>query len=476
MVKIEYSLQPQCSELVVHLTTPLEDGAIRDEIKNLVKVTGWKLGCTTLFWYDTSTKEKFVPLKIFNRIYIDKNDDTIVAPTEDFDLSKVRDVLLDTTIAKKYEIPLVLPLSLYNPRTRAYLSLATECYRTKALTVVAEQHCTVRDFPGLKKISEYYGVEPVAYDGGNTEDYENWLAGIKEEELHSTITRVKKEYKYIKGTSGNSYKNQCILNAIIRHNYDTCKLMVKDNRLTVQNKAHITKFTFSTSPILVNQYCPDEKDLLKKINYDNSETAKRIVDSFLTYYKQRWKQFPFLTLQFHCLRDVPAPKLNQKLTVLVRLDYNTEKATINGVVIPFSEFSRFIMALRCIVKEIGSPLVNLHEDFRFFVFHIRKYSIPQIQALRQVHYFILFSMKVPFTISHTKKGWYIKLINKKYYLPWQSHDKKDIKHILNLAYFLKPPYYTFYTHKLASRVGKIIPAARSKIINYVRSITVAEKL
>ena len=52
----------------------------------------------------------------------------------------------------------------------------------KSLTFSCTQHCCSNEFPMLYDIMRMFGSDYEAHDGGSTDDFENWLNGVDNDE------------------------------------------------------------------------------------------------------------------------------------------------------------------------------------------------------------------------------------------------------------------------------------------------------
>lgn len=196
-MKIEKGLVCNCSEMVIWLGEDVKD--IVKELETIVNITGWQLGheCWDVFHDNNLTPEKlihrsiFVPLTTRKNIKLKTNKDIsafekLISPSKDFDLSVLN-------IYKIKKMPTELDICLYNPETGAYLDFITESYGDTGFGFKAESDCVQRDFIAIKKISEHYKTEPRAYDGGTTQNYEEWvdLMNVKDFKKNGGIVEVK---------------------------------------------------------------------------------------------------------------------------------------------------------------------------------------------------------------------------------------------------------------------------------------------
>ena len=173
-------IHPNCSELVTHLDITDFD-EIKETLKEVEKITGWKVGVLThvpmsfLFPFaeDFLYNELFIPLDIDTEIIHDVDEsydyrEEIIAAR--LDPNKYPHLIKECLKDDWYMVVL------YNEKTGAYLRIALGdgyCSR-ECLTFKAEQHCVERDFIALAKIIEHYDSIWHTHDGGSPNAFEEW--------------------------------------------------------------------------------------------------------------------------------------------------------------------------------------------------------------------------------------------------------------------------------------------------------------
>jgi len=177
--------QVSCSELVTHLAiTELEE--IKEALRNIEKITGWKVGILNDELVPSKTplyqKKQWIFVYNFHPIEIDK----ITIDEAEERVGILRNILPKEAyncISEIYRDEILIPLVLFNKNTGAhlYVSLGDAYCSSFGLTFQAEQHCVTRDFPALADIIESYKSNWHVHDGGSSEDFIEWCTKEKRE-------------------------------------------------------------------------------------------------------------------------------------------------------------------------------------------------------------------------------------------------------------------------------------------------------
>jgi len=180
-------LQVSCSELVTHLNiTDIDE--IKDTLKIVENITGWKVSLRNSTWEPTDT-----PLS-------PRNDRRYVAYTKSIDIDHlekgqsednyevigIRYSSLPREIIDKYvehfykpqynskiKDPLI-PVNLIKDNAYIRINLSDGYCENYGLVFECESHGAERDYPAFSKIIDHFDSRYHAHDGGSTEWFEQW--------------------------------------------------------------------------------------------------------------------------------------------------------------------------------------------------------------------------------------------------------------------------------------------------------------
>ena len=171
-MRIEYGVNPNCSEIVIRFPTCKEDGYLSvGEIRKRLKQIGIFEVTVNGFW----GFEERTPEENALRMLVDIDNPT----SPDFEHGS--HVCLETWCDAR--------------ELDESLGSGDRC-----IVIVAHQHCQVQLYPTIEKICNEFGLDAVGYDGGGSfeEDYGDWIAKGREVSRFNSQKFTRKRNRFVK--------------------------------------------------------------------------------------------------------------------------------------------------------------------------------------------------------------------------------------------------------------------------------------